>query len=263
MSTAQSPLTRLGYNMVAWPKTGLRPLALLYKTTNGVSAVEANLQELFKTGDAAPPQTMEDDATDVEGSAELTFDAKAGINMLDWLLNKLHLGKLNAGVTLNESYEVSVVYRNVKEVKVSLLALDNYISTSIPATERINSFKEKLQNNELYVVNNIVKSNDIAVTISAKNGQDITTDVVVKGIIDANANVARKSNNAVELVYKTAEDKPVVFAFKAQQIIYDQQSFWNNKPAQFRIKDQVGVVLLGEEGLPTKSLKTNDEMVEW
>src|SRR6478735_3685112 len=118
MSTVQSPLTNLGYNMVAWPKTGIQPLALLYKTDNGVSAVEADLDELFKPGDAAPPQIKAGGiASDIKGAAELTFDAKGGINILDWLLNKLKLGKMSAGIALNDSYVVTVSYLNVKEDK--------------------------------------------------------------------------------------------------------------------------------------------------
>ena len=263
MPTAQSPLTNLGYNMVAWPKTGLQPLALLYKTATGVSAVGASLQELFKTGDAAPPQILkEEEATDIQGSAALTFDAKGGVSMLDWLLNKLNLGKLKADISLNDSYEVTVSYLKVREDKVSLLDLDKFISASKPGREKIYSFKSKLENNELFVINSVVKSNDISVTITAKNGQDVSLDATVKGIMDANLSAARKQNNAIELIYKTAEDKPVVFAFKAQQIIYERGSFWSGESAHFYIKDQVGDVLLSPEDIPTRPLKTGDDMVE-
>ena len=263
MSTAQSPLTNLGYNMVAWPRTGIEPLALLYKTDNGVSPVEANLDELFITVDASPPQIKNGGvATDIKGAAELTFDAKGGVNMLDWLLNKLHLGQMSANISLNDSYEVTVSYLNVREDKVSLLALDNFISSSEPARQKFNAFKKKLENNELYVINAVAKSNDISVTITAKNGQDVSVDATVKGIVDANLSAARKQNNAIELVYKTDEDKPVIFAFKAQQIIYESASFWKNEPAHFYIKDQVGGVLMGEEALHTRPLKTGNILIE-
>lgn len=263
MSTAQSPLTNLGYNLIAWPKTGIHPLLLLYKTDQGVSSLEATLKDLFKTGDTAPPQIKKDAlATDIKGVAELTFDAKGGINMLDWLLNKLHLGKMAANVSLNESYEVTVSYLHVREDKVSLLALDNFISTSKPGKDKFNTFRNKLENSELYVVNAIAKSNDIAVTIAAKNGQDINADTTIKGIIDANIEAIRKQHNALELSYKTEEDKPVVFAFKAQQIIYEKSSFWNDKPARFYIKDQVGKVLLSPEDIPTRPLRTENFLIE-
>ena len=228
-----------------------------------MSAVEADLDDLFKPGDAAPPQVKSGvEATDIKGAAELTFDAKGGINMLDWLLNKLNLGKLSGNITLNDSYEVTVSYLKVKEDKVSLLALDNFISTSKPGKQQFNSFKNKLENSELYVINSVVKSNDIAVTIAAKNGQDVNLDATVKGIVDANMSAARKQNNSVELVYKTDQDKPVVFAFKAQQIIYESASFWKNEPARFYIKDQVGAVLLGPEDLPTRPLKTEGGLID-
>jgi len=262
MSTAQSPLTNLGYNLVAWPKTGIQPLLLLYKSANGVSSVEATLKDLFKTGDTAPPQISRNEAADIKGSAELAFDAKGGVKMLDWLLNKLNLGKMSANVSLNESYEVSVSYLNVKEDKVSLLELDNYISTSVPSREKFNTFKNKLENNELYIINSIAKSNDISVTITAKDSQDIETDATIKGIVEANVSAARKQKNAIELVYKTTEDKPIIFAFKAQQIIYKKKSFWNNEPARFYIKDQQDTILLSPEDIPTQPLQMGNILVD-
>jgi hypothetical protein len=169
---------------------------------------------------------------------------------------------MKANISLNESYEVTVAYHHVREDKVSLLALDNYISTALPSKEKFNTFRAKLENNELYVINAVAKSNDISVTIKAKNGMDISADATVKGIVDANIDVARKNNNAIELVYKTAEDRPVIFSFKAQQIIYEKESFWKNKPAHFCIKEQVGAVLLGPEDIPTKPLKTEGDLIE-
>ncbi|NOT49947.1 MAG: hypothetical protein HOP10_01560 [Chitinophagaceae bacterium] len=262
MSTAQSPLTNLGFNMVAWPKTGIQPLALLYKTDKGVSAVESDVEELFKPGDATIPRIKSGIATDIKGAAGLTFDAKGGISMLDWLLNKLHLGKMNANVNLNNSYEVTVSYLNVREDKISLLSLDNFITTAKPDLNGFNTFKDKLQNNELYVINAVAKSNDISVTIADKNGQDVSLDATVKGIMGINMSAARKQNNAIELVYKTSEDEPLVFAFKAQRIIYDAPGFWSGGPGSFRIKDQVGAVLMGPEDLPTKPLQTGSDLVE-
>lgn len=263
MSTAQSPLSTLGYSLVAWPKTGIQPLTLLYKTDNGVSSVEAMLKDLFKTGEAAPPQVKRNvEATDIKGAATLSFDAQGGVKMLDWLLNKLNLGKMSADVKLNDSYEVNVSYVNIKEDKVNLLTLDGFLSKSKPSTEKFNTFREKLEHNELYVINAVAKSSDIAVTISSKNGQDINADVNVKGIMETNVGAARKQGNSLELVYKMADDKPVIFAFKAQQIIYEKKSFWSDQPARFYIKDQVGAVLLGPEDIPTHPLQTGGELVE-
>lgn len=259
MPTAKSPLTNLGYSLVAWPKAAIYPLLLLYKTANGVSSIDARLAELFKTGDVAPPRIIRDDeAADIKGSAALVFDASAGVNILDWLLNKLHLGKMSADVKLNKSYEVTVSYKNIREDKVSLLALDGYLSRSKPSRERLNTFREKLEQNELYVITAAAKSADISISIASTDGQDISTDSTVKGIVEANMKAVRKKNEVIELAYKTDEDKPVVFAFKAQQIIYDKKTFWGGGTGLFYIKDQIGSVLLSSEDVPTRPLKTLD-----
>ncbi len=261
MATAKSPLTQFGYNLVAWPKTDIVPLLLLYQSEQGVSSLEAGLRELFGTGDAAPPQVKKEiEAADIKGSATLTFEAKGGVKLLDWLLNKLKMGKLSAGFELNEGYEVAVSYSNVRIDSVNLLDLDTYLSASVPKRERLNTFRKKLENNELFVINSIAKSNDISILISDKNGQDVNLDASVKGIVEANGSFARKRDNSVELSYKA--ENPLVFAFKAQQIIYQKKRFWSNQDEKFYIRDQQGSVLFGPEDIPTNALKTGEDLVD-
>lgn len=262
MANAQSPLTKLGYSLVALPKTGIKPLLLLYKTINGVSSLDALLGELFQTVNVTIPQGLPEEATvDIRGAAELTYDAQGSIRMLDWLLSKLNLGKIAADVALSGNYEVAVSYTGVTEEKVSLLGLDSFISDADPRMAKFNSFGDKLRNNELFVINAVLKSPAMSVTISGKNGMDIHTDVAVKSILEANADIARKASNAITLDYKV-DGKPVVFAFKAQQILYEKESFWSGRPARFKIREQTGVVLLGPEDIETRALMTGTVLVD-
>jgi len=261
MATAQSPLSRIGYNLVTLPKTDIKPLALLYETDEGVSPVEAELSELFKNPDMVlPPVKPNIDTASIQGAAELDFDAKASVSMLDWLLEKLNLGKMSGKVSVNENYTVTATYADVQEDKISLLDLDNFIKTSTPIVAKFSTFRQKLEHSELYVINAVLKSKTISVTIQGKNGLDIEADAKVKGILDANASIARKANNAITVAYKN--DTPVIFAFKAQRIIYEKESFCRDEPAGFYIKNQIGKVLLGPEDFPAIPLHTNGELIE-
>jgi hypothetical protein len=236
----------------------------LYTTDKGVSSVDAELEELFEPVDVAPPRVKEDgEIPDIGGSVDLSFDAEGGIKVLDWLLNKLKMGQLAGKASWSENYVVTVTYSGVKEDKVSLLGVDKYLSNAAPITSGFNTFRPKLENNELYVVTSVLKSDTLSMKIEAKNGADISADATVKGILEVNAAVARKKDNTLSLDYTRKEGAlPMVFAFKAQRIIYEKENFWGNKPAAFRIKEEGGVVLLGPEDMPTIPLEKGDELVE-
>src|SRR5690349_12644653 len=147
-------LSDYGYNLVALPKADIAPLLLLYKKPDSLGSLDSQLKKLFGTGNKSYPSTTKDvEVSDIEGSAVVTFDAGAGVSMLDWLLGKLNMGKLSAQTKFDGGNEVTISYQNVKEDKVDLLDLDNYISESIPQTEKLNTYKEKLEDGELYVIN--------------------------------------------------------------------------------------------------------------
>lgn len=258
-------LSDYGYNLVALPKEDIAPLMLLYKNGNAVSAVESTVDKLFKLADAPLPVLTKDKAvTNIDGSAAVVFDAEGGVSVLDWLLKVLKMGKLAAKTEFDASHKVKITYENVKEDKVSLLELDGFISGSDPDTARFNAFREKLENNELYVINNVLKSNSFSVDVEDAAGTKVDIEATVKGIVDVNVDVSRNKNNEITLKHNTA-DTYIVFAFKAQKIIYDQKKWWQvfkKKEAKFHIKDQQGVVLRGEQKYPTVPLQSGESMVD-
>ncbi|HYF30431.1 MAG TPA: hypothetical protein VD993_04880 [Chitinophagaceae bacterium] len=253
-------LSNYGYNIVALPKAGIQPLVLLYKNGNDVSSLESNLSNLFKIGEKAPPEVVPDDqVSDIQGSAELVYDANTGISVLSSLLEKLKMGKLAAKLELDATSTVTISYQNITEDKVDLLELDNYISTSNPSVDKFNTYKKMLENSELYVINSVLKSNAFTLTVTDKNGQHVDVEGTVKGVLEAKVDFTRNKNNSITL--KHENEKPVVFAFKAKRIIYDDKKWWQffrKEDAFFRIKDQQGVILKDESEFPTQPLNLND-----
>ena len=55
------------------------------------------------------------------------------------LLEKLKMGKLSAKLKLDATNTVTISYQNIKEDKVDLLKLDNYISESEPSKQQFNT----------------------------------------------------------------------------------------------------------------------------
>ena len=259
----KSLLSDYGYNLVALPKEDITPLLLLYKNYDGVSSVENKLQMLFAIADSPPPIIIKDKiVAGIQGMANITFDAEGGVDMLDWLLQKLNMGKLAGKLKLDGANTVKISYENVLEDKVGLLELDDFISGSEPVTLRFNTFKQKLENSELFVVNAVLKSNSFSVAIAGENAQGANLEATLKGIVDANVDLKHNSDNSITLKHDNA--MPIVFAFKAQQILYDQKQWWQfykKDEAQFHIKDQQGVILKSESDFPAIPLKTGTELI--
>jgi hypothetical protein len=258
-------LSDYGYNLVALPKEDIAPLMLLYKNGNAVGAVESTVDKLFTISDAALPVITKNKAvTSIDGGASVVFDAEAGVSMLDWLLKTLKMGKFSAKMEIGATHKVKITYENVKEDKVSLLELDNFISGSDPVEGKFNAFREKLEDSELYVINNVLKSNSFSIAVEDATGTKVDVEATVKGIVDANVDISKNKNNEITLK-NTDADNYVVFAFKAQQIIYDQKQWWQffkKDEARFRIKDQQGVILRGEDKYPTNSLRMAESEVK-
>lgn len=254
-------LSNYGYNLVALPKEDIVPLMLLYKNGNSVSAIESTVDKLFSIADAPLPVVTKDmSVTSIDGGASIIFDAEGGVSMLDWLLNTLKMGKFSAKTEIEATHKVKITYENVKEDKVSLLQLDSFISGSDPVQGKFNTFKEKLEDSELYVINNVLKSNSFSVAVEDAIGSQVDIEARLKGIVDANVDISRNKNNELTLRH-TNTDAYIVFAVKAQQIIYDQKEWWQffrKKEAKFRIKDQQGVILRGEDKFPTRSLQMGE-----
>ena len=259
----KNALSAYGYNLVALPKEGIAPLLLLYKNKRDVSSSGNNLQKLFAIADSPPPIISEDNTTlSLQQKSTVSFDGKAGINILDWLLQKLKMGKLSGDFHMNHINSLEISYQNVLEDHVSLLELDNFISGSEPEVEQFNTFKEKLKDSELYVINSVLKSNSFSISAQNENGQKVDLEATIKGIVDADVNVERSKKDEVLLEHKNAT--PIVFAFKAQRIIYDHKKWWQffkKGDAKFRIKDEQGVVLKGEGDFPTQSLEENNLLI--
>lgn len=257
-------LSDYGYNLVALPKEDIAPLLLLYKNNKAVSSTESTLQKMFKITDSPPPAIIKNKkVADIDGMANVTFDAEGGISLLDRLLQKLKMGKLSGKLKLDKDDKVKITYENIKEDKVSLLDLDNFISGSEPDTDRFNTFRKKLENSELYVVNAVLKSNAFSIAVEDGNNQALDIEASIKNIVDVNVDVARGKNNVITLEHKKVN--PIVFAFKAQKIIYDRNKWWeffNKEEANFHIKDQQGMVLKDESDFPTSPLLEGESLID-
>ncbi len=260
----KNSLAEYGYNLVKLPKEGIEPLLLLYKNKRDVNSGGKNIDWLFAVTDSPLPSVSKNNVTvDIQENALVSYNGELGLKLLEQLLEKLKMGNLSGKLDANSMHSIQIRYQDVLEDNVSVIELDSFISGSEPDVKEFNSFKEKLKDSDLYVINSVLKSNSFSISAQDENGQKVDLEAKLKGVVDADVHVGRSHKD--EVVLKHEKATPIVFAFKAQRIIYDHKKWWQlfkKKEAKFRIKDQQGVVLKDESSYPTQPLNQNDELID-
>jgi len=256
-------LADYGYNIVALPKTDIKPLFLLCQDGESVSPLESSLSALFASEEQTPPAVMSNGITaDLVGSTAVSFDSETGVSVLSWLLDKLKLGKLEGKLNLDSNKVLTFKYQQVREDKIDLVKLDGFLSTAARVTSKFNTFKRKLMNSELYVINSVLKSDSCTLTIEDKGGTSADVEATIKGIAEISQHIKSNSSNSVSITSPGTD--PLIFAFKAQHILYKKENFWDKLfgsgegAGEFTIKNETGLVFKGPEDYPTERLNILD-----
>jgi hypothetical protein len=171
---------------------------------------------------------------------------------------------LSGSVKFEDGSNVLISYKNITEEKIDLALLDTYLKLSKPQLELFNTYKSKLLESEMFVINSVLRSKEISIEITDKNGKNIDANATFKGILDANI-AANTSNNYAIVLKSDSNNEPVTFAFKAQQIIYDRKKWWQFFKVDedtFYLKDVNQTELRADEDFPTVEMKVDREFID-
>ena len=261
-------LTQRGYSIVALPKTGIHPLQLLSDEDSHLSSLEADIELLFEPG-KVPKVSPNTKVAPISGRKALEFKLSAGMDFLKGIFKALRLNsaKLEAKANASRDYKVEFSYENVKEDKVSNLALDQFLSAATAIEGKFRTYEERLKNSELYVITSVLKSNSFSIKITDANGQGVDLNTALQGMVEANVKIDRNHSDGYTITHKG--EALLIFAFKAVQIYYDKAQwweFWKSDEASFRIREEEGLVLkadeVTDEDVPVNELYTGDDLVE-
>jgi len=252
-----------GYNIIALPKEGIQPLLLLSKEGDHLSSLESPMEAFFEA-DMAPLPSFNTATAPISGKKMLEFDLKTNFGFLSSLFQKFGLddSQLKVRASAAHTYKVNFAFEQVKEDKVGLLDLDNFLTGAIPLEKDFRTYAERLRRSELYVVTAVLKSAAFSIDVTDETGHQLALDAMFQNVAGGKLSIDRNKNNGFTIAHHAGPE--LAFAFKAAQILYDKAAwfeFWKPKEARFRIKDQQGLVLRGEEDFPIQLLPTGDELV--
>ncbi len=255
-SIIQNLLADQGYNIIAHPKADINPLDLLSKERDHLSPLESPLEMLFKA-DMAPEPSKKSEAAPLSGQKAMEFDLKSNLSFLSGLFQTIGLtdSDLHAKANASNNFKVDFSFDQITEEKVNLLDLDNYLTGAIPLEGEFRTYQERLQRSELYVVTAVLKSTHFSIVVTDETGREVALDTSIKSIAEGKISLDRHRNNGFTIVNQNGP--ALAFAYKAAQILYDKASwyqFWKPAEAKFRIKNQQGLILKGEEDFPVQPL---------
>lgn len=256
MSVMKQFLEDKGYNVVALPKTSIKPLMLLEKNGKELSNLGNKVEKLFEEDEAPLPVVeLNETVPDLEGQSELTFGGKAGFVFLSGLLSKWNLGNAYSKAEFSDTDKVVFSFKNVLEDRVSgMLDLDAFIAGSIPKVDKFRSMKKRLEGSKLFIITATLKCNEFSIKVVDKNNKNISGSLKVDNAAATTAEIKHDEDTSLNIKYKG--DENMVIGVKAVQILCENRGFFSrgcNKG--FSIKSQVGMVVKSEEDFPVDVLK--------
>ncbi|PTL79885.1 hypothetical protein [Vitiosangium sp. GDMCC 1.1324] len=209
-------LKRLGYNVVRLPREGIQPLHLLGQQRGTVEYL-GSLEKLITQPPSEPPAITRDQAAaGINGQKTENLSFSIGINILKSVLAQFGAG---AGIEAqyNQARKVRFEFSNVLADSVEPLAVGQFLKMAEVDADNPVLKQYVLGNGRLYVITQVIKSNEFTVAAEKSGGGSIQLDVpeiqkVVGGKLKVEASVSSQST----VTYKG--EKQLVFGFKCFEI---------------------------------------------
>ncbi len=255
-------ITDLGYNIIALPKEGIKPLSLLSEEKDYVSLVSSSIQDLFEADEVAIPITTRK-ALSIQCNYVFSSNIEAGFSFLEGISNFINFrGGGNVRGYSKEIVSIEFLFYNITEKYVDHLLVDNFLTGAIPLEAEFVTYSNKLKNSELFTITSVLYSKNFTVRFLNKAQKAIEIQADLQNIVEGNININQDKDQNLMITYKGSN--ALAFAFKAVKILYDKKKwfeFWNKDEAKFRIKNQLGLVMRSEEDFPTVPLAIHNNPI--
>lgn len=244
-TTNQQLLKKYGYQVVALPRTDIKPLHLLSRHNNDLELLEGDIKMLFEADEQPIPTTTRKTAS-ISDQLTIAGDIGGSADVLGGIFSMMKLtdSALKAGLQGGWNRHANIVIDNILEDNVKLIQLDGFLTGALPLEGKFRTFEQQLRNSELYVVTGTLSSD--AFTIELNDGSNINGELKTKleQLVDISSNISRKKEGSYTMKSTTGE--PLVFAYRAARIHYDDKKwweFWKSEEAGFRLVKERGRIL--------------------
>ncbi len=206
-----------GYCLLSMPSDQVQPLGLLsFKDKGEANITGVTISDLFIKSEVALPLISNDYnlSSDLNKAITMEVAVDSHLSLLEGLLNFLHL---SASFNLQKNKSVKINMLEAKKNNVNEFKLDAYINTA--QVNKISpTYTELLQNNQLYVITDILKCRKYSIEYVNTKSTDtgIKGGAAQMGDVDAGLRTGNTDNDSA--VY--AGDTYLTLGVKAFRIFY-------------------------------------------
>lgn len=223
-------LKSIGYNVVQLPRIDMRPTHLLMANGKKLQRL-GELTSVFThdPSDPPPPKMSSDrQGPSIAITKSAAMEAGVGLNILGGLISALGGSTLGLNLAYAKAKKVEMEYSGTLENNVEVALLDQFL-----AGASINQFsraaKQMLEKDKVYVVTSTLKAATLTVSATDSNKNSLGIDVpVLSNAIGGNLKVSSSGEGSSKLTFKG--DVPLVFAFQAIQLIFEDGIYTTFKP---------------------------------
>jgi hypothetical protein len=208
-------LKSMGLNVIRQPAADIAP-GLLIGEFKGSIGLIGELSDLVEPPAPALPPVTSATAADISGQRTSKLPLSLGLDILGGII-----GALGGNLGIKAAYEgartVEFQYKNVIRERMPSVKVGDFLTGADVRFDHLILEKYLFGKGNLYVIVEVVKSNEIGVTAFRKDKTSIGLDVpAIKGIVGANLEVGPESEGSHTVVYKGAEK--LAFGFVAIEL---------------------------------------------
>lgn len=220
-----SLLKQFEYNVVRLPRTEIRPLQILEKQGNSL-AVLGDLDDFFQAGNVPLPEVSPDkQATFMNGQKTKALKLSVGLSLLGGIIGAMTGTQVKLGVGYQKASSLVFEFDDVKVNDIKQIDLSKFLlaATAVPGI-----FAKQLENDELYIINSIVKSKRFTVDAVGSSGNSVDVDVpIIQQVVGGSVGVKTEGTSKSKITYEGTI--PLTFGIQALRM-----EFKNGKLVQFK-----------------------------
>ncbi len=216
-----------GYNVIRLPKADFPPLTLLSHSGERDLSRIGNISELF-VGATLPVIAANVPAAGVSGKHTNALNLGLGLDLLGTIISAMGGGQIGLKTEFKHASGVTFEFPHVLSDGVTVAALDKFLgATQISADVRY--VRELLDNSDIYVVTNTIKSDSVTVDTNASGSAGVEVQVpALQQIVGATVKVSGESEHTGRVTF--SGDAHLVFGFQAYRLIYADGKYIKLEP---------------------------------
>ncbi|AYQ35314.1 hypothetical protein [Runella sp. SP2] len=211
MKDLSKNLEKEGYDLLDGTLREQRLLQIWRKRFNNpIESLASSIHHIFNA--TTPLGTTTSTALDVVSNASQELKFNIGITVLEDILSKNNLGKLDLGTKISSGKKVDISYSNAFSETVEQLDLENFLAASDFVHPNPGVLKD-LNRDNLIVITGVVYAKNLKAIIESESEIDASIDAEVNAIVGGKIGFTRESTTKIVLTAPLGETFPIAIKY--------------------------------------------------